>query len=86
MVKAINSNTGSEYDIKERHYCKTDVPYRELINVLKKFGVKKVHDVIIATDDEKRRLYSMLKSKTSASGTQIRKFLHLRQSDTDSKC
>ena len=85
MVKAINSNTGSEYDIKERHYCKTDVPYREMITLLKKSGLKKVHDVIVAPDDEKRSLYSMLKSKTSASGTQIKKFLHFRQGGTEDK-
>ena len=83
MVKAINSNTGSEYEIQERHYCKTDAPYREMIGILKKSGLKKIQDVIVAPEDEKIRLYSMLKSKTSASGTQIRKFLHLRQGLTD---
>ena len=76
MVKAINSNTGSEYDIQEQHYCKTDAPYREMIAILKNTGLKKVQDVIVLSEDEKRRLYSMLKSKTSASGRQIRKFLH----------
>lgn len=85
MVKAINSNTGSEYDIRERHYCKTDAPYREMITVLKKAGWNKVQDVIVASEEEKRKLHSMLKSKTSASGTQIRKFLHIRQHDTAGK-
>jgi REP element-mobilizing transposase RayT len=85
MVKAINSNTGSEYDIRERHYCKTDAPYREMITVLKKAGWNKVQDVIVASEEEKRKLHSMLKSKTSASGIQIRKFLHIRQHDTAGK-
>ena len=54
MVRAINSNTGSEYDITEKHYCKTDVPYREMISVVKKSRLKRVHDVIVATEEEKK--------------------------------
>ena len=85
MIKAINSNTGSEYDIAERHYCKTDVPYREIISMLKKSGMEKIQNVIVASEAEKRKLYSVLKSRTSASGTQIRKFLHIPQATSHSK-
>ena len=85
MVKAINSNTGSEYDITERHYCKTDVPYREMISVLKKSGWGKIQDVIVASEDVKRKLYSILKSRTSASGAQIRTFLHIPQAESTRK-
>ncbi|MBQ5868075.1 MAG: hypothetical protein IIW68_01955, partial [Lachnospiraceae bacterium] len=39
MVTAVNSNTGSEYDIIEKHYCKSDVPYREMTKYLKRKGI-----------------------------------------------
>lgn len=77
MVIAINSNTGSEYELTEQHYCKSDLPYRDILSCLKSHGIKNIHDVLAAKEDTKRRLYGLLKSKTSASGAQIRKFLHI---------
>lgn len=77
MLIAINSNTGSEHDIKEHSYCKTDTPYREMIIVLKKEGITNIRSVITWREDDKKRLAALLKSKTSATHRQIRKFLHL---------
>lgn len=77
MVLAVNSNTGSEYEISEKHYCKTDVPYREIIRCLKDSGVTEVRSLVAASEDKKRYYMSLLKSRTSASLVQIRKFLHI---------
>lgn len=77
MVLAVNSNTGSEYEISEKHYCKTDVPYREIIRCLKDSGVTEVRSLVAASEDKKRYYISLLKSRTSASLVQIRKFLHI---------
>ena len=80
MIIAINSNTGSEYELTEQHYCKSDLPYREILSCLKSQGIKNIHDILTTEEDTKRRLYRLLKSKTSASGAQIRKFLHMSRS------
>lgn len=77
MLIAINSNTGSEYDIAEHHYGKTDVPYREIMACLKKTGVSDVKSLIILPECTKMQYLSILKKSTSASYRQIRKFLHL---------
>ena len=77
MVLAINSNTGSEYDINETHYCKTDAPYREIIKYLKKSGIEEPRSLIVRNEDTKRHYLSLLRSHTSASVSQIRKFLHM---------
>lgn len=77
MVIAVNSNTGSEYEISEKHYCRTDLPYREIIRCLKDSGMADVKSLIAAPEDRKRYYLSFLKSRTSASLVQIRKFLHM---------
>lgn len=78
MLIAINSNTGSEHDIIEHSYCKTDVPYREMMVILKKTGLTDIKSVIMWPEEDKKRLEQFLKSKTSATYRQIRKFLHLK--------
>lgn len=79
MITAINSNTGSEYDIPEKHYCKTDAPYREIIRYLNDAGIKDVRSLIVMPEKIKRQYLIQLKSSTSASYTQIRKFLHIAE-------
>lgn len=66
MLIAINSNTGSEHDIIEHSYCKTDVPYREMMVILKKTGLADIKSVIMWPEEDKKRLEQFLKSKTSA--------------------
>jgi REP element-mobilizing transposase RayT len=77
MITAINSNTGNEYEISERHYCKSDTAYREIINCLRKHGIQDMKDCITFPIEKKIHYTGILKTKTSASYTQIRKFLHI---------
>lgn len=79
MLIAINSNTGSEHDIMEHSYCKTDTPYREMMVILKREGITDIRSVITRSDEDKKHIASLLKSRTSATHRQIRKFLHLKQ-------
>lgn len=79
MLTAINSNTGSEHDIMEHSYCKTDVPYREIMVILKKEEITDIRSVIMWREEDKKRIASLLKSRTSATHRQIRKFLHIEQ-------
>lgn len=84
MITAINSNTGSEYEIKEKQYGKTDAPYREIISYLKEMGFSDVRSVLTMNSFRKHELGDHLKKQTSASYTQIRKFLQIPVKDT--KC
>lgn len=77
MVIAINSNTGSEYEIKENHYGKTDVPYREIMSCLNNMNIADCRSVLTMDTEMKVQLTGILKQKTSASSTQIRKFLQI---------
>ena len=84
MITAINSNTGSEYEIMEKHYGKTDAPYREIIACLKEMGFSDVRSVLTMNSCQRQELVDHLKKQTSASYTQIRKFLQIPVKDT--KC
>ena len=79
MVTAVNSNTGNEYDIVEKHYGKTDVPYREILHYLRKTGVTDPKSLIIEQVEVKKRYYRLLKENTTARSVQIRKFLHMKK-------
>lgn len=85
MITAINSNTGSEYDIREKHYGKTDVPYREIIACLKSMEIYDTRAVITMKNDAKMQLVNILKEKTTASYTQIRKFLQISSIEKEPK-
>ena len=78
MLIAINSNTGSEYEIIETEYCRSDKPYRDIISFLHKKGIKDMHSVICMDNENKLALMQDIKAHTSASYTQIRKFLHIQ--------
>lgn len=77
MLKAFNSNTGDEYDIKEDYSVEPDTAYLEMVAVLKAKGFKYVKTVIVLSEEKKLELLRELKMKTSGSERQIRKFLHL---------
>lgn len=79
MLIAVNSNTGNEHDIHEHYYGRTDVAYKEIMKFLKNSGLTDLKTVITMSMEEKRKLASILKSRTSATYTQINKFLHLEQ-------
>ncbi|MBR5013376.1 MAG: transposase [Bacteroidales bacterium] len=78
MLIAINSNTGSEYEIIETEYCRSDKPYRDIISYLHKKGIKDMHSVICMDNENKLAMMQDIKAHTSASYTQIRKFLHIQ--------
>lgn len=77
MLIAINSNTGSEYEIIETEYCRSDKAYRDIISYLHKKGITDVHVVVSMNENSKLDMMQDIKTHTPASYTQIRKFLHL---------
>lgn len=77
MLTAINSNAGSEYDISEEQYGRSDVQYRELYVYAKACGFSNVGDVITLDRAQKCGLMNKMIIETHASRYQICKFLHL---------
>ena len=78
MVTAIDSNTGSEYEIKEEFEPGNDKSYSKMCVVAKNIGL--LNDdmrIYKLTKAEKERMVQCLTMKTDASPYQVFKFLHL---------
>lgn len=77
LILAVNSNTGSEYDIKEAFHHGSDVAYRELISYIRRrLNISPVRSVTTWTAEDKMSLAGHLHHHTSASISQISRFLH----------
>ena len=77
MLVAINSNAGSEYDIHELRYGRSDAEYRELYKYVHEKGFKDAGEVISLPADAKFKLMVDMMNETSVSKLLICKFLHL---------
>ena len=77
MLTAINSNTGSEYDISETICGRSDTEFRELHRYVHAEGFENAGDVISQEEKVKLHLMEKMLKRTSASVYQIRKFLHI---------
>lgn len=77
MVTAIDSNTGSEYEIKEEFELGSDKPYARMCVFANSTGL--LNDdmrIYRLTKAEKERLVQYLTMKTGAAPYQVFKFLH----------
>lgn len=77
MVMAINSNTGSEYDIREEYSPDSDMAYGEIAAFLFDKFQTTGKAAIKLPENEKMKLHNILSAQTSATSRQICKFLHL---------
>lgn len=78
MLLAINSNTGSEYDIKEERHRNPDTAYGQMINyVIRNEYVRSVKAVLLLSIESKNRLKPLLVRDTLADEWQTMKFLGL---------
>lgn len=77
MLTAINSNTGSEYEIQETMHGKSDLEYREIYRYIRARGFKNAGEVITLDEASKHKLMKDLSGNTSAKPFQIRKYLHI---------
>ena len=78
MLMAINSNAGSEYEVQELRYGRSDAEYRYLYKYVHKKGFKDAGVVISLPADAKFKLMVDMMNETSVSKLQICKFLHLK--------
>lgn len=78
MLTAINSNTGSEYDIKEDRYRFSDIEYIRMGDILRDTeGLKDLRKVTGLEIEEKMRLFQVLRKHLSCDNLPIAKFLHI---------
>ena len=78
MITAIHSNTGSEYEIKERNTGKRDDVYSKISSIIMNTGrFKDIHDVLLLNADKKIELFNYLIGKTEATPHQIVKYLRI---------
>lgn len=78
MLMAINSNAGSEYEVQELRYGRSDAEYRYLYKYVHEKGFKDAGEVISLPSDSKFKLMVDMMNETSVSKLQICKFLHLK--------
>lgn len=77
MLLAINSNTGSEYDIKEEYRNDSDLAYSEMLNVVARSSyARNPHSILSASPAEKKRIAYSLKRLVGAKDYQISRLLH----------
>jgi len=78
MLTAINSNTGSEYDIKEDRYRFSDIEYVRMGDILRDTeGLEELRKVTGLQIEEKMRLFEVLRKHLSCDNLPIAKFLHI---------
>ena len=77
MIIAINSNTGSEYDINETICGRSDAEFRDLHRYVHANGFENAGDVICLEENVKRKLMGKMLKETAANVYQVIKFLHL---------
>lgn len=78
MLLAINSNTGSEYDLREERHRNPDTAYGQMMNhVVRNEYVRRAKDVLLLPPGAKDILKRILVRDTLADDWQARKFLGL---------
>lgn len=77
MLVAINSNAGSEYEIKEVSWARSDAEYRKLYKYIHAKGYGSAGDIISEPLETKLALLNGMLKETGVPRFQICKYLHL---------
>lgn len=77
MVIAINSNTGSEYDIREEYNPYSDDIYDHMSALVKQKINMEAKELLSLTVDEKIKIAYIVKRNLNVTNRQLCKFLHL---------
>ena len=78
MIQAMDSNTGSEYEIKEHYENSSHIPFREILKELEiSTDPDEIRKITVLPDEEKINIYRWIKQHFSLDDWMIRKFLHM---------
>ena len=89
MILAIDSNTGSEHDIKEEWVGYTDAVYAHMGKLIrKKTGQNDLKSILKWSEKERRTLYAYLLTQSTFIERQVEKYLQLPNSslNNDKNC
>ena len=78
LLTSLHSTTGSEYDIKEVADSASDLIYRDMIKVTKRYCYGNIRQIITLSLEEKLRIAEVIRLHTSSQIWQIEKFLHMK--------
>lgn len=79
MLEAMHVTTGREYDVNEKFTGWADDGYPKLTQlVLRKTGLKDIHDMFKYSEAKRRKLFDFLKDRTSATDQQVANFLRIK--------
>ena len=82
MLTAVNSNTGSEFDIIESFDTSSDAPFFRMAEVVSKInGLEDVKKVMTLSPDRKVKLANKLIQIPGVTSRHISKFLHMSIAD-----
>ena len=86
MMNAIDSNTGSEHDLKEEWVGYTDTVYAQMGKLVRvKIGLADLKAILKLPEDERRELYEYLLSQSDFNERQVEKYLQLPDSSPQRK-
>ena len=78
MILAIDSNTGSEHDMKEDWVGYTDTVYAQMGRMLRnKTGMADMKAILMLPEQERRKLYHYLLKRSDFIERQVEKYLQL---------
>lgn len=77
MLIAINSNTGSEYDIKEEYNSYSDIVYYNVIDFMSRSMKLDAKKVLAYTHEEKTKVANAIKLRVNITNRQLCKLLHM---------
>ena len=78
VLDAMHSTAGSEYDLAEKWYSKSDVIYMKMVSYVREnLKIWPVRNILKLSFEQKSLLAADLKIKTGASDYEVNKFLHL---------
>ena len=80
LLTSLHSTTGSEYDIKEVADSASDLIFRDMIKVTKRYCYGNIRQIITLSLEEKLRIAEVIRLHTSSQIWQIEKFLHMKTS------
>lgn len=79
MVMAINSNTGSEYEINEVYDPESHQDYARMLDLTQRSSfAADPRSIIMVPDEQKRKILNTLMERTGASPNHAKRFLHLK--------
>ena len=78
LLTAVHSNTGSEYQVKEKITPGSDMIFKRMMKTIRKMtGYRDMREVLTLSNSEKQRLAWILSAETGATPLQISKMLHM---------